>query len=131
MRKQVQVDREVAIEDTMFQDNRVTAEKIRKTLLNIRADETIISFDNIRGTHEVWGGDERDEPAYHNYWAFTCRSWRPETDDEFFERQKRENNEKKIFDERERTQYLKLKAKFEPETGFTPSDSASSYQGSH
>ena len=40
---------------------------------------------------------------------------RPETDDEYFKRMKEETQHKKNIDERERLEYLRLKAKFENE----------------
>lgn len=57
-----------------------------------------------------------DEEWHHAYFQVTVLRPRPETDEEYFARKKEEAKRVQEREDRERLEYLRLKAKFEPET---------------
>lgn len=109
------------------------ARKIIEELVDIRIDfenqfSDKITFGNIKkakgisdsdevfgvtvrsGFAPSWGGEQDD---YYRYPVIIVKNKRPETDDEYFTRLKKEEADKKVQEERDRLEYLRLKAKFE------------------
>lgn len=112
-RKQVEVIRNLYIYDTS-DNEKITREKLMKTIPDIKDNEEVIDLKKLSGFRESgWGMDRDSEPVHFCHCVLVLKSYRLETDDEYFARQKREKEFKHNSEEREKLEYLRLKAKFE------------------
>lgn len=92
---------------------------IWKDLIAVKGLEPGDIIEDIRRERETrerggWGFQEDESISYtaHNI-AVVVKRWRDETDEEYLARMRRETTAKKIIDEREKLEFLRLKAKFE------------------
>jgi len=74
--------------------------------------DRVLNFTWREETSAVPFSCDDTERTYYTFYIIVARK-RPETDDEYFKRVKIEEDRKKEFEERERLEYLRLKAKFE------------------
>lgn len=113
-RKWVQRDRTIPVHETMFEySKKVTKARLIATLKQVEEDEEIIDIDEVSGFQEAGFGSMDDEPRYYHFWQITVRKYTPESDDEYLSRKKTEQNYHALNEQRERLEYLRLKAKFE------------------
>lgn len=74
--------------------------------------DRVIAFDWKEWDDVPFGSNDGEPKTYYSPCVVVLRK-RPETDDEYFKRMKEETQRKKDVEERERLEYLRLKAKFE------------------
>lgn len=112
-RKKIPVERDIRLEEVPF-----TTKVLRQHLIDaakqMTDEEEVYGWARRRGTTPVWGGDQNEPEQYYNYPVLIVVSYRDETDEEYFNRIKEEEFLKKAREDSDRTLYLKLKAKFEP-----------------
>lgn len=76
--------------------------------------DIIVKWKHGEQTGSTFGGMDNEERTW--YWPIIVVQRKvEETDDEYFNRIKSEERIKKEFEQKERLEYLRLKAKFEPE----------------
>lgn len=92
-----------------------TKEDIVKAIPEMSEDEYLVGFTERTGYHERWGGDRDDADIPYQYYCFVVEKMRDETDEEFLKRMNKDEKAKQELEERDKIQYLRLKAKFEPQ----------------
>lgn len=107
-RKIIQERVEIRFEYENSFNNKITFGNIKKAV-GISDDDEVIEITEKSGWGPTWGGDEQ----YYRYPVIVVNRPRPETDDEYFARLKKQENINKQKEESERLEYLRLKAKFE------------------
>lgn len=113
-RRQVQRDRVIPIHQTMF-GSKVTKERIITTLREVEDGEEIIDLGEVSGFREAGFRSMSDDPVHYQHWQITVRKYTPETDEEYLKRKKTEESYKSTAEERDKLEYLRLKAKYEPQ----------------
>jgi len=92
---------------------RITFDAIKKTQ-GILPDDEILSIAVRSGFEPPMFGNDPDETIHYCYPVFVVKRARPETDDEYLARMKKEELARKIQEEKDKLEYLRLKAIFEP-----------------
>ncbi len=115
-RIEIPVDREIVIEGAPFDDKKITKAKMIQAVNSIEDDEQVMGMESRSGYSPTWGGGQDDEGIYYCYMVLIARKYRPETDQEYFDRMKNSENIKKSIKEKQRIEFLRLKAIFEPDT---------------
>lgn len=110
MRKKIPVTRELLI---AFPDQIADAKRIAEVIKEMKEDEFIVGFQHIQKHEPAPFANEPGETVWVDRQIFYVRSYRDETDDEYLARKKEEERIKTEQLEREKIQYLNLKAKFE------------------
>ena len=111
-RKEIEVVKDVIIDNTSFESKRVNKEKLLKTINTLSDTDEILGIAERSGWHEPGFGSMDGEPVFYCHFAVVIRNYRLETDEEYFRRMKELEETNKQFNERERLEYLRLKAKF-------------------
>lgn len=75
--------------------------------------DKIKDFNRVARQYSGWGGGQDDEPGSYTVPVITITRREEESDQDYFERMKKEEQYKKQVEEKERLEYLRLKAKFE------------------
>jgi hypothetical protein len=115
-RNKVPVDRRLLVADHHQYTQRITKAVILKALEKMRDDEETFDLITESGFEEShgWGmGMEDDNKVWFKRTTLTVRSYREETDEEYLKRMKDDERREGEMKERERLEYLRLKAKFE------------------
>ncbi len=75
--------------------------------------DKITSLNDETREYAGWGSGPEDEGKTYSQPVITITRREMESDQDYFDRMKKEENFKKSTEERERLEYLRLKAKFE------------------
>lgn len=113
-RKQIEVIKQVVIEGSGNHPFIITKDGLQKTLDNISDTDKITCVKEISEWRDApmgYMGD--DNQVWVHYWVLVVKNYRPETDDEYFKRNQNEQTHQNQIAEKEKLEYLRLKAKFE------------------
>jgi hypothetical protein len=112
-RKKIDILRDVIIYPSPFKVT-VNKENLRKAVETLKDGDEVIGMAERSGFYQAEFSMNEEEQYYH-HWAFVVRNQRDETDDEYYERLKKHEQNLKQIEEKEKLEYLRLKAKFEGE----------------
>lgn len=112
MRNKIPVDREIFIcSPTQYETP--TSDNVIRACKQMAKGEIVIGIRHIQEHREPGFGSMTEEPVWVNIYVLQVRKMRDETDEEYLIRRK--NEERLAIEqlERDKLQYLNLKAKFE------------------
>lgn len=91
-----------------------TVEEVRKALAEVDPQYLVVQVAKRTVKSEIgWGYDQEDVERTQTNWYITCSYYREETDEEFLDRLRQEEQVLKIKEEKDKLTYLTLKAKYE------------------
>lgn len=111
-RKEIAVGRDIQIEEGQYAKG-VTADQLIVAAKQMKEGEYVSEFTRRKGFHDVWGAGQDEPQGYHDYPVIVAVSFRPETDEEYFYRMQKEEEIKNDAEDKDRREYLRLKAKYE------------------
>ena len=110
-RNNVQRQRDILIHVEQWTE-RIKQDALIAAAKQVKEGEYIIGITERSGHHVPWGAMDDEEVYYHN--KVLVVGWiEPESDDEYFTRVKEDERHKHEAEEREKTTYLRLKAKYD------------------
>jgi len=109
-RKNVERRRDIVITKEQWTD-KIRANAIVEATRNMAHDEYIIGIEDRSGRYVPFGSMDGEEVYYHHK-VLVVAKMEPENDEEFEKRVKEEENQKRRAIEKEKTEYLRLKAKY-------------------
>lgn len=107
-RKKIEVLQSFRIYPERFMEG-ITPKQVIDKLTTIDPTHQVISLKYISGYEEVMMVGE----SHYSCWELVTRHYREETDEEFLDRSRKENNSNMLEIEKEKLLYLSLKAKYE------------------
>lgn len=113
LRQKIPVDRDIPVQEEQYAKG-VTREQIIAAAKQMKDDEFVKQFVRRTGNHVPFGSMD-DTPVWYDYAVIVATSYRDETDAEYLARMNEQERYKRETEDKERREFLRLKAKFEPD----------------